>query len=201
MDDAAGPYPAPWALEGECLVALVPRPGPGQVPGLPEGLQPLPGWDLAMAASYTTSPVGPYLELALGTPARQGPRLGLCVTTMVVTSAASRLWGRRNWGYPKELGTLTWTVDGACRSLRWEERAFEVAGEARGPALPVWAPVRSLQQRDDGLVLVPGRLRASARPGLVTIRPREGDPLAALGGSRPGAVLSGLRLLVDPARP
>ena len=49
-------------------------------------------------------------------------RIGICVTTMVVTSVDARLGGRVNWGFPKELGTVSWLEEGDDRILRWEER-------------------------------------------------------------------------------
>ena len=39
--------------------------------------------------------MGPYRELAVGQPACLGARLGMCMTTMVVTSVDSRLGGDR----------------------------------------------------------------------------------------------------------
>ncbi|MDP9070902.1 MAG: acetoacetate decarboxylase family protein [Actinomycetota bacterium] len=191
--------PAPWDLQGECLVAVVRR--PAAAAGLPAGLQPLPGWCVLVAARYARSPVGPYLELALCQPARAGGRAGLCVTTMVVDSPESRLGGRSNWGFPKELGKLSWTAEEGQRSLRWDDRGLEVRGPTSGLAVPVWAPVRALQRRDDGPVVVPGRLQGSARPGLVTVEVPADDALAPMGGTRAGAFVSGLRLVVEPARP
>ena len=79
---------------------------------LPEGLRRVPGPCSITAARYDDSPVGPYRELAVGEPAHLGARVGLCITTMAVTSADSRLGGRVNWGFPKELGTLVWLDEG-----------------------------------------------------------------------------------------
>ena len=190
--------PAPWVLEGECLVAIVRRPEADGA--LPAGVQPLPGWCVLVAARYARSPVGPYLELAVCQPARAGGWPGLCVTTMVVDSPESRRGGRSHWGFPKELGKLSWTAEEGQRSLRWDDRGLEVRGPTGGLAVPVRAPLRALQGGDDGPVVVPGRLQGSARPGLVTVEVPAGDPLAPLGGTRPGAFVSGLRLVVEAAR-
>jgi hypothetical protein len=136
VDDGAIPslVPPPWALAGECLVAVGRRIADAG-PGLPEGLRRLPGWVVLVAARYTASPVGPYLELAVGEPAQLGFRVGLCVTTMVVDSPDSRLGGRHNWGYPKELGTLGWIAEGAAPPFPYGRRSARSSGAptARSP--------------------------------------------------------------------
>src|SRR4051812_42511057 len=118
---------APWALVGECLVALVSgRARPRSPGGLPVGVSRLPGPALVVAMRYTDSPVGPFLELAVAEPARLGLRPGLCVTTSVVSASPARVGGRLGWGFPRELGRLTWGRDGDGASLRWEDRGLEV---------------------------------------------------------------------------
>jgi hypothetical protein len=191
---------APWVLGGESLVAVV-RGSRGRSPGaLPYGLRHLPGPVLVVGSAYTGSPVGPYLELAVLEPARLGLRPGWCVTTMAVDSAEARMGGRLNWGYPKELGSLTWEVDGGVRELRWAERGIVLRGEPGRLVLPFVVPVRSLQRRDDGPVVVPGRLRGRARSARVTVEVPDGDALARLAGSWRGMCVSSLRFLVKPAR-
>ena len=167
---------------------------------LPGDLRSLPGLSLVTAARFEHSPVGPYHELAVSRPARLGARPGMCVTTMVVDSHESRVGGRQNWGFPKELGTLHWEVSGDERSLTWEERKVQVRAVPGGPSLPVLVPMRALQRRADGMVLVPGRLRGLARLSRVEIETRDDDPLAGLAGPHRGLVISGLKLVVDPAR-
>lgn len=197
MSGVAVPF-APWALAGESLVGLArcaERLGP-----VPWGLRPLPGPVLVVALCFTESPVGPYLELAVGEPARLGARPGWCITTMVVDSAQSRVGGRLNWGFPKELGTLVWRRDGAERELHWVERDIVVRGHVGGPLLPVMAPVRTLQRRDDGPVVVPGRLRGRLRLARIEFDAPSGDALAPLAGRHPGAHVAGMRFLVRPAR-
>jgi hypothetical protein len=202
--DAPG---APWSLTGEAVVTLArPRSGPDlpSVPALPAGVHPAPGpWTL-VGARFDSSPVGPYLELTVGGPARSGLHVGLCVTTMVVDSGASRVGGRSNWGFPKELGTLHWTQaagDGV-QSLHWAERDIEVSAEAHGPRFPVAVPMRALQRRGGEVVLVPSRLFGWGRAARVSVTTPPSDPLAALAGDHRGLVVSGLRLVVDrPRRP
>ena len=111
-----------------------------------------------------------------------------------------KVGGRLNWGLPKQLGTLVWEVDGNERRLRWTERGIEVAGRAGGLPLPVLVPVRSLQRRTDGPVVVPGRLRGRARLTRLDITVPADDNLAGLAGIHPGAHVAGMRFLVRPAR-
>ncbi len=197
-DDPSDAPHAPWALAGECLLTFV-ADGSGDR-ALPEGLHPLPGPGLAIAASYDDSPVGPYLELAIGEPARLGMRLGVCITTMVVDSPRSRMGGRLNWGFPKELGTLRWSADGDERALRWEERDITVRAIPAGPAVPMVLPLVALQRRSDGPVVVRGRVRGLARVARVEVGVPADDPLAASAGTGRGTLVSGLRMIVRPAR-
>ncbi len=192
------PPAAPWELAGECVVALIRA--PASRPPLPAGLHPMPGPLVVVAARFTESPVGPYLELSVAEPARVGARIGLCVTLMVVDSPASRLGGRLNWGLPRELGTLRWLADQDERTLAWEDRDIVVTGRPSGPSAPMIAPVRSLQRRADGLVVVGGRLRGHARPARVELTAPDTDGLAGLAGSHRGMVLTGVRMVVNPAR-
>ncbi|HEX2273912.1 MAG TPA: acetoacetate decarboxylase family protein [Acidimicrobiales bacterium] len=191
--------PGPWSLAGELVVALVR--GRPQGLSLPAELHRVPGPGLLVAARYDESPVGPYLELALSEPARLGARLGMCVTTMVVTTSESRLGGRANWGFPKELGTLEWSGEGAARVLRWQERGIVVRGTPMGPPLPTLAPTRMLQRRADGPVAAAARLGGRARTAKVEVSVPEGDPWTAICGAHLGAVVSGARLVMGEARP
>jgi Acetoacetate decarboxylase (ADC) len=187
---------APWALRGECLVAVCPRAGPA---GLPPGIDRLPGPSVLVAARYTDSPVGPYLEVAVACPARVGPRPGLCVTTMVVDSSDSRAGGRHNWGFPKELTTLHWSTQSGSTSLRLAG-GLEIRGRPHGPALPLALPLWCLQLRVDGPVIVLGWMRGRFRPATVDVNVPAGDPLAALAGRQRGFRVTGLHLVMGPAR-
>ena len=189
---------APWTLSGEGIGALV----PGRLvrPPLPAPVRRLPGPALLVAVRYADSPVGPYHELALGVPARLGLRLGFCVPLMVVTSVDSRVGGQRNWGFPKELGTLQWGAHGDLVELRWKERDITVCAHQRRASFPGFAPVRALQARGDGPVIVPGRLFGWIHPGPVNITVPAGDGLAPIAGERRGAVVRGLSFVVRPAR-
>ena len=167
---------------------------------LPWGLEPLPGPCLVAALRYSGSPVGSYMELVVGQPARLGLRPGWCITTMVVDSSESRVGGRLNWGFPKELGHLTWSTDGPDRELRWTDRDIVVRGRVGRLPLPFLVPVRTLQRRGDGPVVVPGRLRGLASLTPVHIEVPAADPMASLAGRHPGLHVAGLRLIIHPAR-
>ena len=194
---ASAPH-APWVLGGECVMGVAAAsPAPGE---LPDGLRRIPGPCSITATRFDDSPVGPYRELAVAQPARLGARVGMCITTMVVTSVDSRLGGRVNWGFPKEMGTLVWLDDGEERVLRWEERDIVVRACPTGPHLPVLLPLRALQRRADGLVSVRGHLRGRGRMAHLEVDVPAGDDLAGLAGRHVGVMVSGMRLVVNPAR-
>jgi hypothetical protein len=153
-----------------------------------------------IAARYQESPVGPYSEMLVAEPARLGLRPGLCVTTIVVDSPAARVGGRLNWGFPKELGSLVWERDGEERGLRWVERGMVVRGRPSGPVVPVFIPIRNLQRRGDGPVVVPARVRGRGHVARVHVELGDNDPLVWLAGQHRGLVVDGLHFTLDPAR-
>jgi hypothetical protein len=167
---------------------------------LPEGVRRIGGPCVIVAAQYSDSPVGPYLELAVGAPARLGFRPGFCMTTMVVNVPDARVGGVVNWGFPKDLGRLRWSVDGDERSLRWEEGDVVVSGRTTGAPLPFLVPLRAVQRRADGPVVVPASILGTARVGRVRVDVGDDSPLLDLGGLHPGAFVAGMRFNVDPAR-
>jgi hypothetical protein len=191
---------APWALVGECLVAVARARGAARRVGYPRGIRPLPGPTFVLAIRYTDSPVGPFLELAVARPAALGLRPGFCMTASIVSSPAARLGGRLGWGFPRDVGGLSWSSHGDMSRLRWEERGIEVSGRAGGWPLPFLVPIRSLQRRADGPVVIPGRLRAQARLTRVDVVAPDDDPLAWLSGSHRGMALHAMRMVLKPAR-
>ncbi|CAN5169348.1 hypothetical protein BH24ACT1_BH24ACT1_10480 [soil metagenome] len=197
MVSMATPF-APWSLAGESLVALARC--PERLAPVPSGLYAVPGPVLIAAVCFSESPVGPYVELAIGEPTRLGMRLGWCITTMVVDSPESRVSGRLNWGFPKELGSLTWCRNGSRIELHWVERDITVRGRPVGPPLPGLAPVRMLQHRSDGPVVVPGRLRGRVRLATVEVEAPEDDSLSPLDGRHLGVHVAGMRMRLRPAR-
>lgn len=206
----------PWRLAGECVLGWV-----GGVPSelrslLPEGVRPMPGPAAVLGVSYSSSPVGPFVELSVALPARLGLRPGLCVVFQLVSVADARLAYRSNWGAPASvLGSMEWSADGAVRELRCPSLGLVVRGVPVGPTFPAVVPVRSVQRRSDGPVVVPRRILSLVRLARTEV---SWDPPAAAGsggsghgeevdallsalvGRHPGAVLSGLRILARPAR-
>lgn len=207
----------PWRMAGECVLGWVGGVPTGLRSLLPIGVRPLPGPAALVAVSYASSPVGPFLELSVGLPARLGLRPGLCVVFQLVSVADARLAYRSNWGTPASVGSMVWEVDGAARVLRCAPLGLTVRGTPVGPALPAVVPVRSVQRRSDGPVVVPRRFVALVRlartevdwaapPDRVVERLESGrgddvnELLSSLLGSHPGAVMSGVRIIARPAR-
>ena len=196
---------APWALGGESLVGLA-RGGRRPWRAAARGLEPLPGPCLVAARPLHGSPVGPYLELAVGEPARLGLRPGWCFTTMVVDSCRGP--ARR----APQLGVPEGARPASCGRRR--RRAGAALGRPRhrgaGPAGPVrrcrcLVPVRALQRRADGPVVVPGRWRGSAAwPGHrrgAARRPARPDRRRATGLHVAGLRLSSAPPATRPAWP
>jgi hypothetical protein len=98
------------------------------------------------------------------------------------------------------LATLRWSVDGDGRRMEWLERGMVISGVASGPLVPAFVPIRNLQRRADGPVVIPARLSGRARIGHVTVETTAIDPLAGLAGRHRGVVVQGMRFVVAPAR-
>lgn len=197
MSFDAAPH-APWPLAGEAIVGLARWRGPSAP--LPAGLSRIPGPYLVTATRYTDSPVGPFLELVVAAPARLGARPGWCVVTAAVDSPHARAGGVLNWGFPVEEADLRWYADGKARELVWAGREVSVWGRPAGPPLPWLVPVRALQRRGDGPVVVPGHQKGRAHFARVSVHAFPGDPLGPLAGGHPGVVVTGLRVMLLPAR-
>ena len=95
---------APWALAGESIVGLARW--QGAPPVFPVGLTRMPGPSLVAATRYTDSPVGAFVELIIGHPARLGLRFGWMISESIVTAEDARIGGRLNWGFPSERADL-----------------------------------------------------------------------------------------------
>lgn len=192
LDDVA------WIGTGECVVGLARCPAGIGTP--PSPLRRTRGPVLIVAARYTSSPVGPYLEIVVSEPVRVGLRFGMCATVMVVNSVGSCEAGRAHWGFPKEIGTLSWSSQGEEVSLRWEERAVVVSGRPVGRSFPAIVPFRSLQTRADGPVRFGGSATGRARCCRMEVEVEPGDPLAPLAGRHPAIHLTAGRVRMDAAR-
>lgn len=204
------PAQPPWRMLGECVLAWVPVPA-GLRSLLPDGVRPLPGRAALVAVSYTDSPVGPFLELSLGLPARIGLRPGLCVVFQELSEPEARRAYRSVWGLPAGLGSLSWRAEGAERVMRSDDIGLEVRGVPVGPSFPAVVPIRSVQRRVDGPVVLPRRFLALVRLArtIVTFEPDAGsrveqragvDVFSTVAGAHPGAVMSGVRIVARPAR-
>jgi hypothetical protein len=123
----------------------------------------------------------------------------------VVSSPDARIAYRRNWGLPAVVGALSWDVDGTERVVRCEEPGIELRGAPLGPAVPAWVPLRSVQRRADGPVVLPRRFLSLLRLARTSVAIGDGADivvpgLSALAGRHAGAVLSGVRIVAEPAR-
>ena len=189
----------PWVLSGECILGWAWRPRRATAPG--RGLAVLPGPAAVVAARYDDSPVGPYLELTVSEPVRAGLRVGLCVTSITVSSYEVADACRTTWGLPAEPGRLQWSADGDERALHWVERGMTVRGLPWGPAWSAALPVRSLQQGPEGPVVLPRGFRGGrVRLARVEIAAVAGQPLPHLAGSHAGAVMAEVRVTARPPR-
>lgn len=166
---------------------------------LPDGITPAPGPAMITASRFTSSPVGPYLQLAVAVPARLGPRLGWCVTTLVVDRQDARTGARLNWGFPAELAVLRWRDDDG-RALEFEDRGIVFRARGSGPKVPLAVPHRALQHRGDGPVVVPDRLLGLFRVAAVRVAVPAEDELATLAGRHAGAVVDGANQRLREAR-
>jgi Acetoacetate decarboxylase (ADC) len=138
MQDA----PAPWTLKARGYIVV---------------LRAERGYRYAMFVDYADSPVGPYHEL-LFIPGsfRYGERHGFTITKIYVSSEASIVNGRRNWGIPKELATF----DVAYGGDRIDRIQMHVGGRPAAALtfkhyplpVPLWGAV------------VPARLRTLVQP-------------------------------------
>ena len=217
----SAPVPAaPWRLGGGASAVVL---GWVRVPRsvslgalLPAGVSVLPGvrWGALVGASYSASPVGPYVEMSLAVPARLGLRPGLCVVTGAVSSAAARSAYRGFWGVPVGLGALTFRVEDMAggAACSWPEMGWRVEGRPLGMRFPVALPVRSVQRRSDGPILLPRRLWGWMRFAGVEVSCTPGPGGAGVGdwawvssasrpsGRWPGAVLTGVNIVASAAR-
>ena len=173
---------------------------------VPAGVRPLPASPvLVVGAAYQDSPIGPYNELAVGVVGRIGLRPGLTVLHQVVDAPEARVVYRQHWGLPTQLGTFLWSRDGDERSMRWEERGLVVRSTPVGMRLPVALPLRAVQRRTDGPVVLPRRMYALMRYARIGIE--VADPLNAqetdlswLAGAHRGVMINGMRIVAGRAR-
>jgi hypothetical protein len=74
------------------------------------------GPGVLMLVDYTASPVGPYREVLFAAGRfRMGGRTAFTIPRILVSTAASVVAGRANWGLPKEQADFEWTSEGPRR--------------------------------------------------------------------------------------
>jgi hypothetical protein len=174
--------PAPWTLAGSAwIVALrLPARSPARRAFLAETLRDgFCGLSFVVAVNYEQADCGPYRELLFipGAFRFSDGRRHPTVSRILVSTEASAVNGRRNWGLPKEVAAFE-----LLRDAHGEERLVVTAGsclvaELRARASPIRLPIasqilprplRTLAQRSGGTdffftpsgtgVLQPGRV-------------------------------------------
>lgn len=177
--DAVIDAPAPWTLRGRgyILAIRMPQAVLDDCPHTPVALRASRrgALSLAMLVDYAESPAGPYQELLFipGTFDFQGQRHP-SISRIFVSTMASVVNGRRNWGIPKDCCDfrVDWQPGGIdTAELTGEDgrRIARLVLAARGPRLPMpghWLPagLRTLSQLWEGrqFTLAPsarGRMR------------------------------------------
>lgn len=196
MGPVAPAPPAPWALHGELFAAL---PKGGDAPSLGD-LTRIGRRSLVVGARITDGPIGAFHLLAVLVPAHLGLRIGLTALAVVVDTPAARVGVREHWGLPAELGSLRWDDDADRRRLIWREAQTTVVVESAGSkGRSVAGPLRLLQRRTDGLVVIGGSLRGRVRRADVDVVAADG-PFAPLAGAHRGVWIGGLETVVARAR-
>ena len=130
---------APWQLRGEAM-AFMASP-----------------FHLRLLVNYHESPVGPYLEHALGTLTARGPH----IFQMSVDLEASKIGGREIWGFPKELEALNWQKKGPHLKFERESQRFRL--RISKPAFPLALSFWTIQNLNGEDVRVPGRIKATGQ--------------------------------------
>jgi hypothetical protein len=88
---------------------------------------------------------------------------GPSVVQMSVDSEASRHGGREIWGFPKELESLDWSVQGKWISFARGRRIFRI--RKLGFRFPLALPFWTIQYHRGEVVGVPAFMKAKARLG------------------------------------
>jgi hypothetical protein len=189
---------ARWALHGESVVALVSA-RPVNIP-LPRAFHRLPGPTFVVAERFEDSPVGAFTVLSVGMPVRVGVRPAWHHFISVVSSTDARRAGRSFWGFPHQLGTISWITEGRMTRIRWEEQELSIDALSRERAMPFLLPLRSAQVRSDGPVVVPEWMRGMSRRAQIEISCADQGPGSFLDGSHKGFCISGLHIRRRPAR-
>lgn len=162
--DTASIAPAPWQLTGTGYVialACSPEFGAACAADTPDlAGRALGGMGALMLVDYATSNVGPYRELLLCPGVFDfGDRRAAAITHIWVSSTASVVNGRHNWGLPKRLAHFN-TIDRSPRGdtveIQLPEHApLTLSFRQKGPRLPMRTGIlprawRTLEQPWEG---------------------------------------------------
>ncbi len=130
---------APWILHGEAAIMLASP------------------FCTRLLVNYRDSPVGAYREHALARLTWRGPH----VFQMSVDLVASMIGGRKIWGFPKTLETLSWKKRENRLEFRRKSQVFRL--KSVGPSFPLALGFWTVQSLNGREVRVPGQIRARAR--------------------------------------
>jgi hypothetical protein len=143
------PYPpAPWDAKGQLWMGFFKTDTPVQ---LPAGLKYLldPHSLLVTVVRYLEGTLC-YDELAFGTLARMGSRVGICTDCIWVTDLASLWGGRRIWGVPKNLAKFAWS-DSTVRVTDEQGLIATIKVDMSPAKSPwVWMPSPAIGQLESG---------------------------------------------------
>jgi hypothetical protein len=169
-----GMFPAPWRLTGAGYLILLRcarvfgNACARDQPALAG--RALGGFGAVMVINYDHSDVGPYRELLIAPGSfKYAGRSVFALTHIWVSTAASMIHGRHNWGLPKQQADFDWMQGPGRRERVIARRAdhppLELELSASTPALPVTTNVlprrwRTLEQVWNGRVY---RTRVRAR--------------------------------------
>lgn len=94
------------------------------------------GLGYLMLVNYTESPVGPYKELLL-IPGKFAPKNKQSISKIYVSSEASTINGRANWGIPKDTLPFTWDTLGGVEKIQMHSEGKVVFDcEVRSGGIP-----------------------------------------------------------------
>ncbi len=139
--------PAPWNLEGEGYVILssVSKSANLQNGFIQESMKSRfrRSFGMVMLVDYHTSPVGPYKELLYmpGTFEFDDGQTHASISKIFVSSLASVINGRRNWGIPKELADFSVEQNSGSQETITVSQSSQVIAKftlaSQGPKFPL----------------------------------------------------------------
>lgn len=191
--------PPPWRLSGSATIAIY-RFSESYVyerVALPPSLSGMfvGGFGAIMLVDYATSPVGPYREL-LFSPGQfaYGRKKAHSITHIYVSTEASVVNGRTNWGLPKELADFSIQARNDVHQWRVSQNGQTLLDFTYRPGrltlpLPGWLYRPRLMQFWQGERYLT-RIRAGGRLQLSEVEePKTGGAFPNIGHARPVGVV------------